>query len=449
MATITDLPYECLVLIFNYLKAKDIINLRKTCTVFREVVKYVKCSSETVNVSKLKDIFWQDELIYGFTKYKLNIFKLPRLIFNSETEITTFYHKDISIFNGIKSLTLHGAKDVSTLRDIECLNLVNCKARNVILHDSIRSLTFSESLKVSTIIGGENLTHLNIGATSIFDVSSFKNLVYLNVSKNKKITIICNLPRLKKLEACNSSVYAISNLESVEEIDCNNTHLEVLRGTPNLRVFSASFARIGDISHLSNLEVLNLFKCDNVTGLQFLNKLKSVNLAYNYSIKSFKGLENVEEITCEGKMEDIDCLRKVKRMTLIYCNCDVVSDLPELEELVIRRCNISSIRSLPKLKKLYLHLYLGKRSSRRYNNSEFIVPDYSSVIAIRNLPNLKNIIINDYKIGDDKGRLIYNLPKEYLSITCQYLREIDNLPSLTYLSFTNTSDVGKLGVDII
>ena len=43
------LPTEILVHIFEYLDGKDIINLRKTCRLFADVVKLVKCPKATVN----------------------------------------------------------------------------------------------------------------------------------------------------------------------------------------------------------------------------------------------------------------------------------------------------------------------------------------------------------------------------------------------------------------
>jgi len=184
----------------------------------------------------------------------------------------------------------------------------------------------------------DGITYLwlkDLSIESIEDIVHFKNLVSLNLSKNKitDISILKELTRLKYLDLSLNNINdisALSGMAELKELYINNnkiTDISALLDKPNLKHLDAARNNISDISSLgglTNLEYLNLSdnKIVDASALKRLTKLSYLNLEYNdiADISSLGNLKNLETLLLNGNnISDISVvkgMKKLKRLTL-------------------------------------------------------------------------------------------------------------------------------------
>lgn len=430
---ITDLPYECIVNIFENLNSDDIISLREVCDVFRDVVKYVKCEKSIVYVPTLDYIYQDDELIYGFVKYSLDSFPIPKPIFNRNTEIIVKYSRDICNLNGIKKLTINCCDendDLTLIRDVQVLRLVDYEIETITLapNNTIKKLRVANSKHLRNIINADNVEDLDISDTKVFDVSSFKKLVNLDMSFNNTLTVVSNLDNLKNIYAINSSLTVVDNLPNLEFLKCDNSNLRTLTSVPKLEELSANKTKLSDVSELSSLEKLYLSNYDNrkVDGVKFLTNLTHLNIIDSYKvISSFKGLDKLVDVSCSGKIKDMNCLTSLKSLYLSYSDNVEVANLPNLTSLTINKSRVRKIYNLPKIKSIYLEDYRGGISD--LPSLQKLSIRRSNINFLENLPNLKRLTMCGPGIETD----VCNLPNlDYLYLLETNVSNIGNLPKL-------------------
>lgn len=439
-----DLPYECLYLIFNKLNAKDIISLRKTCTTFREVVKYVKCPKDEVKAYKLEDIYWKGELIYGFTKYNLKSFYFPNGLFGRDVNITTEEQEDLNKFNGINSLTLSSIiNNVYTLRDIKELMLNNYNGKEIILHENnkLEKLTV-KSNTLKTITNGELLTHLTVNKIS--DVSLFKNLTFLKIEGNMDIEEVSNLPNLVNLYARSSFLKRIYNLDNIKFIECPFSSVNYINNVPKLKRLIACRTFISDVSNLTNLTYLNLSECynRNITGIHELSKLKYLDVRCTYFVNTFKGLGHIETILCSGNVRDIDQLTETKNLYLNDYNYNNISGLTKLERLDIRNGNVTNISNCPNVKYIKVYYFKGEVICN-LPNLETLYIFSRTLEKVHSLPKLKDLTLFYFK-----GRILQDIPNlETLNLSFTSLEIIKSFPKLKTLHLLNNFNLWLVSID--
>lgn len=438
---IIDLPYECLYIIFDYLRANDIISLRKVCTVFRNVVKYIKCEDDVIRVSNLHDIYYNEELIYGFVNYNMRGVVFPKGILEPNNSVHAHCTGDITRYNGIKILNLYGANeryDLSVLRDIKHLTLGDCTIENVVLgeNNGIKSLSFLRSRQVKTITNGDQLNHLDISGTSVSDVSSFKNLTRLDADDTEHLKVIRDLDKLVILNANDSDLLFIVNLPNVEFISCNGSNVINIIEAPKLRKLNARSAILRDVYGLNNLESLNIYHSNsrNISGLTTLHKLKYLNMNGTNATKTFEGLGHVEEILCSGNINDINKLTDTKYLSLRNYEGKTISNLPNLVTLNMEECSTSEIISLRRLKCLKMKKC---EVTGLYDLPKLITLEVEGYKGecITKLPNLRALKV----LGDN---LIYvtKVPK-LISVeieSCLYLSRIDLTDNLNTIKVSGS-----------
>ncbi len=207
---------------------------------------------------------------------------------------------------------------------------------------------------------------LKIKSPSIPDCSSCSfeqldkikdNLVYLSIDTNGKLKKasslepLYQLPKLETLllakESIKIDVSKFSNLKYLSIVYSPNIVNFSKAHQINTLVITSGFSKedLQEISPLNRLSTLHLYKANkllNLAGIENLNKLLNLKLAYN------KNLEDISQIN-NTKIEKLH-LEKCKKLR----DLSVLTNLNSLKELFVTEIDsLSFITSLKQLEKIH------------------------------------------------------------------------------------------------
>lgn len=205
---------------------------------------------------------------------------------------------------------------------------------------------YAEDIKdLSILLNLQSLEHLAVECrlTVELDVSRFKELKTLFLKWNKKFINCFSVSTLERINIKNypfEDLIPLSHLTSLRELLITSVKLQTLQG----------------INHLKKLQLLDLYKCNNLSSLESLSALKN--------------LENLEIDSCKN-IEELDELKGLERLrTFLIIDCG----------------NIQSIEPLKNCLDLNRIFVAG--------NTTILDGDFSNLL---NLPSLQNFIFVEKK----------------------------------------------------
>lgn len=382
---ITDLPFDCLILIFELLRGNDIINLRKTCSTFAEVVKYVRCPRSIVNYTKRRDL-----LHYGFTNCILSKYIRTNRLTHCNSITCLSNVKDISYYNGVKNLIVEGEASNEGKVEIE-----NIEVRIEKFNDLYKNFKSLKSLTISYDSNIKNIRYL-------------PNLVKLSINNfsSSKVNIISDLPKLEELDVLFTTVRKIHNLPELRVLRCNSLAKVNLDSMSKLEVLHYNVID-GHYSHIYNREFKYLKEL-HVAGeskpiIPYIPTLERLNL--NFTI-----------------LKDLSAFTHIKELSIVGTN---VSDISMLTNLEILDISDTYVIYLPKNNRI--HTLIAE--NHQYHSLDDI--DYVKYLNIR-YSNISTLPDNN---------IITTLIASHT-----YLSSISNLKYLTDVDISNT-DITEIPVD--
>jgi hypothetical protein len=241
--------YKCNIKTFNYFENNIIFNIFRNLqfnelTILSQVSKKYNTllkSYDFLNYILVLDSIYQYKFIdiysnlkfhFDFTPYKKKLKRDVIKFKNAHSLVLPYYrNKDISFLTNVKKLTItcsYYFEDISSLLNVTSLNLTCC---NGISNENLQ------------ILGNGSIKFLNLSGTRITDVSNFLNIESLVFSNCYELKDVSPLKDSKILKYLNISY---------------NRH-------------------INDISMLTNVKILNIFSCSNISIKHlenFKNKFK-------------------------------------------------------------------------------------------------------------------------------------------------------------------------------
>ena len=258
----------------------------------------------------------------------------------------------LSLLNGLEELNLTGNKikslsPLSNLTNLRKLYLSNNDISDPTplsqLH-KLEELTLSNN-EISSVYPLRKLTNLkklHLGNKKIHNYF-FRSLKSLFYGRPDLIHGIGSLSGLKNLEELVLSYNEISDIEPLAELS-------------NLRILDLSSNAIRHLDHLSELTKLEFldatsnFRLQNIEGISGLTELKVVKLAYehdHYDLSPIAQLNKINKLT-------IECNNHARFESSSDIDFSFLSELTDLQELVLKMINISNLNPLAELYQLQI-----------------------------------------------------------------------------------------------
>ena len=249
--------------------------------------------------------------------------------------------EELTLFTGLKSLTLHNAAGldlsvIGQLTTLQKLDLSGCTLPASVL-DCISQLPDLRSLSISgcavesitPLAGLTALEYLDLSNNTVTDITVLSNMTQLqelHLTNNhvRTITYLNNCLKLKKLYAEGCSVAKLTSLAGntcLEELYLSDNEIEdisVLSECSALRVLDVSANKITDISVLPQLPALVNFKADH-NEIEAIPKfdpqtseLVQFNVNYNKvaDVSGLKDLMKLNYVRADyNKIKDVTCLK--------------------------------------------------------------------------------------------------------------------------------------------
>lgn len=417
------LPIEILVHIFEYLDGQDIINLRKTCTLFADVVKLVRCPKAVVNYTSDEDI------VYGFVNCVL-LNPVTKIL--KWSNVTCLFDvDDICKFNGVNSISItgraynsgtinipnikvkYGNFTVKELGDVKTLSVYLCK--KIVSIEDIDSLEELD-LRLAEVNSVRNLPNVK-KIDCLCDDIDFDTLPNIESIYTYRIPHKFKFSKLKylSLNAKNKDIPYIASIETLEELDISYSNVRRVNELVNIKRLNIKHTKVTNIDGLINLEELDISNTD-VSHLPENNKIKRL------VAKCFKGdatLCNIPHLT----YLDISESKHV----------NFITDDNIIKTLIATNSRIYNIDNLNLLEYVDIS-YTPVILIYPHNNIKYMNISGSLVIDVPTLRNLEYLIANDTPISTlpDKCNI-----KE-LSINCSKVVDIPHYIELKNLSIRGT-----------
>jgi Leucine-rich repeat (LRR) protein len=407
--------------------------------------------SDSIQLSDIKNITSIDAMDLSQNKYIQNLEPLTQLA-------------DLQVLD----LSGTAITDLSPLRNLT--SLVELNVSNTRIED-LSPLKYSDKLKkfninrtaVSDISVLEKMTlleSLEISSTNVVDFAPLGNLLelrYLNL-KSSKITSLAPLENLKNLTELNASQTMIDNLSplatltnlSILNLDSTRfTDVSMLKTLENLKVLyvnhtvvsnlrpleglkqleriycdhSSITRSVADAFMVSNPKVLVIFDSEDLRGWwnvlpaawkDVLSKAASIELIpTKEELAKVTNLDSIS-ITENIFIQDIEPLRNLQKLQVVYANKTAIKDLSPLKDqheiriLDISDTQINDIAVVTSFTKLRL---------LRADNT-----DIQNLDALQALPNIQKIYVDQTAIDN-------SLVEEFLRKrpTCLVVYKTDNV----------------------
>lgn len=234
-----------------------------------------------------------------------------------ETEFQTEFESD-----AVKKLYLeHKSKPKIEMR------IIDSKRENYEYLD-LSSLDLSDELldkllsleRIIQIL--KKIKYLDISSNSLTkvpDLSQYKNIIYLSISKNKIKESITN-NNLKEL-TCEFNFITKIVSSSIKKLCANNNAITEIN-LPNIQVLHINNNHLTSIQEYKNLEYLECIgnKITNIKNLPFLEEI----YIGNNELSSLENLPNLKILNCVNN--PIKKITYFKNVKLILCSTPVVSN---------------------------------------------------------------------------------------------------------------------------
>jgi len=196
-----------------------------------------------------------------------------------------------------------------------------------------------------------------------------------------------------------TSLIGIDLMPNLIELDLKNNQISNLEPLKNLKHLKKLNLRNNDLTDLSPLALL--------TNLTYLNIHSNLIIT---SIQPLSGLENLRTL--------------IMAYVPIGDEITLLENFKHLVHLNLRGCDVTDLEPIFQLENLeYLNLHSN--------------PEISSTTSLKNLSNLKALILANIPVGDSIETLS-NLPQiEYLNLRKANLTDIQSLTKLTRLEYLN------------
>lgn len=378
------LPFDCLIYIFDYLSMQDIISLRKTFTTFAEVVKYVRCNKQTVVYDKYEDVMYNGEMIYGFSNCILTNM-IDGIIFDSYHNVTCEFNiPDMTMFNGVGSLTVRGGSFLDKPLDVKSLHID-------VLHITKSNVNIE---KLETLV-----VH---GVSHCEDMKDLHNLKHLELRCSTKE--ISNMSSLKTLVA-----------------NCNN-----LNSLPSLTDLTVIGHKAMDVSHITTLKRLDI--SDSRCVVPIIERLDYLNCDGRKDIESIN-IRYIDTLLA-NKCKSID-ISYVKYIRVLDISNTSVTDISMLQDLEIVNISNTEVTSLPIPNKIVRLVA---------KDSKLTTLDYVNYLEYADISNTRVEVIPENKIVTfiASGSSIHNIDTliEAETVDINFTR-VNSLPNFNnIISFT-------------
>lgn len=328
------------------------------------------------------------------------------------------------------------------------------------------------------------LEELNLGS-SYFDRRNskmfFRDTPYAskNIFSGEELYELKKLTKLKELHLNNCSISNLQFLEQLTDLqtlDLNDNQivdiksLEMLTGLKTLNLHNNQIIKIAFLKNLKNIENLNLGDNTQISDIQSLGNLTSLQDLYlkRCKISNIQFLENLTDLQvlnlCANQVSDIQYLGKLKGLKKLDIRSNQLNDIKPLETLTSVKTlhlgsnPISNFQPLSKL--IYLQgLFLN---GCKLSNIAFLenltclqMLDLSSsqidtsIHYLENLTNLKSLYLGDIQLSNIafleklKGLQTLHLKNNQLS-NIHSLECLISLQSI-YISNNHLSSIHSLG----
>lgn len=478
------LPFDCLIYIFDYLSMQDIISLRKTCTTFAEVVKYIRCRDDVVVYNKYEDAMYNGEMIYGFMNCRL-----PNII---EGIKFTSYHNvkcdfnlhDISIFGDVRNLMTRGVSfsskptkirhitlrklnindigdNIITIQSDNCKNstisglsnlvrleLNKCENLQVVRDmQSLKTLRLEKS-DIKELHNLPSLTNLTLQTNNAIDISHITTLKRLNISDSK--CLLPTIERLDLLDCSNNFDVRDVKIKYIDKLKCLNCRHINISYLSYVRSLDISATNITDISMFGYVETLKIVST-NIESIPVPNKIIKL-IAHNSKLKSIgyaKYLEdvdisdtevtsipenNIREFVAIGcPITNIDTLTKAEFINMNHSKLESLPANNSIINIQIRHTNVTNIDYLIRAEKVDIG-YTKVNKLPNFTHITKLNIDGTKINSIPNLPKLKNLHIENTISITDVTHLT-NLVKLHASHSA--IRSLKGLTKLKFLTIEN------------
>ncbi|WP_299315732.1 leucine-rich repeat domain-containing protein [uncultured Aquimarina sp.] len=221
-----------------------------------------------------------------------------------------------AISNNISSLAIKPLNAYAEygFSDPKELYKIKLDTTNIIENKKIEELSFSDHINLSkndieNLYTLENLKSLSFkNKTFKLDFCFLTQLEKLNFKYNKGVTNLNTLHNLKELliiSLSESNLINLSNLESLITLRLTRGNFISVEGIENLKIerldinYNNKIKDINPIGKLSNLKVLNIEKCKQLTDFSFLKgneTIKELFVDNLDSIEFISSMPNLEKI---------------------------------------------------------------------------------------------------------------------------------------------------------
>ena len=345
-------------------------------------------------------------------------FKKLKQLYVSRTGIKDYsFIKNIPTLEGI-DFSENDIQDISFLKYYPNLKLVSAAGNNIENIDVLKNLT--------------NLESLNLDNNKIKDISALKDLNHLRAVslENNNITkldALSSKDELERLFLSNNSGLEIATLknDNLEQLTVNNTNirdLSVISNLPKLKKIVANDNKITTLSHLKNAKVLESVEVNNnkIDSLDFENstitslEIKNNKLEEINNINKLSALENLD--ASDNKISEFPSNKQDKLINLVVKNnvirsMENVNNLTSLKYLTMSNNYVSTLTLKEKNKTLeYLDI-----SHNTVPKEELEIPSDG------NIP--KGIMSNFEKVEGGDIKENYVLSADYITEQAEKLQE--------------------------
>jgi len=335
-------------------------------SIFRRKLNIV---ADSIQLADIKNIISIDALDLSKNQYIQTLEPLTQLVDLHTLNLSNTTISDLSPLRNLTELVelnLSNAKieDISPLRYSDKLEKLNINNTDVTDISVLEKMTKLENLemsytKVVDFTPLKNLTqlkYLNLRAAKIADLTPLETLTNM-VELDASGTMVSNLnplAGLKNLTTLNldstrfTDISALKNLENLKFLYVNRTMISNLRPLQDLKHLERIYCdhtqikrTLADSFMASNPKVLVIFDSEDLRGwwdtlpVAWKDVLsKAAKIGVNPTNEELAKIPNLDSINFADNIaiQDIEPLRKLHKLQLLYANKTAVTDLSPLKE---------------------------------------------------------------------------------------------------------------------
>lgn len=371
------LPDDLIIKIMEDVDYEVLLNMMRASKKFITLSKYVNIKPAKINYTELHkypERFYKYLDIHVDTPRTFdvnNIKGVNSVVFNST--VTLFNTRYLNTIKSININNVSNAIKISEICDVEHI-IANCN--NIKFNIPLRNLKSLKLISYKCNLSGFNSGSIEkITVTKVINITgaifiNIKILTIYDASRINDVSMMYNIPNITLYRLPNID---ISPLRNAKVLDLYESKIQDISPLSQVKILKLSYCKditdfsilgqqeeldlsstnICDVSSLGNVKKLVLYSCRKLYNVQQLTNNEYLDLTGTLILK-LPQLGKCELTLSRANITNFDNIQLVSSLCISYVNIPIPKYFPNLHTLNLSSCEFSEFPQMPQIKKIVL-----------------------------------------------------------------------------------------------